>query len=155
MPVQGKQIDLPSRDDAALAARAGRTLAANLPMGVLRLHLDNWQEAVLPKAASLPIVRAMKLAARLLAELLVELGAGDAVTLAPSQPNLTVREAARLLNVAATWLGERLAQGDLPFNHDGTRRRIRLENLQIYRDTLAAECRAVIAAQARASPQPA
>ena len=144
MPVQGKQIDLPSRDDAALAARAGRTLAANLPMGVLRLHLDNWQEAVLPKAA-----------ARLLAELLVELGAGDAVTLAPSQPNLTVREAARLLNVAATWLGERLAQGDLPFNHDGTRRRIRLENLQIYRDTLAAECRAVIAAQARASPQPA
>ncbi len=86
---------------------------------------------------------------------MVELGAGNAVTLAPSQPDLTVREAARLLNVAATWLGERLAQGDLPFNHDGTRRRIRLENLQIYRDTLAAECRAVIAAQAGASPQPA
>ena len=143
VPAQGKQIELPSRDDAALAARAGRTLAANLPMGVLRLHLDNWQEVVLPKAA-----------ARLLAELLVELGAGNAVTLAPVQPDLTVREAARLLNVAATWLGERLAQGDLPFNHDGTRRRIRLENLQIYRDTLAAERRAVMAAQAGASPQP-
>ena len=144
MTLQELPIELPSRDDAALAARAGRTLAANLPVGVLRLHLDNWQEVVLPKAA-----------ARLLAELLAELGTGNAVALSPIRPDLTVREAARLLNVAASWLGERLAQGDLPFNHDGSRRRIRLENLQIYRDTLAAERRAVIAAQVRASLQPA
>jgi len=142
--LQELPIELPSRDDAALAARAGRTLAANLPVGVLRLHLDNWQEVVLPKAA-----------ARLLAELLAELGTGNAVALSPIRPDLTVREAARLLNVAASWLGERLAQGDLPFNHDGTHRRIRLENQQIFRDPLAAERRAVIAAQVRASLQPA
>lgn len=75
-----------------------------------------------------------------LAEVLVQvaraLAAGQGVTVVPQQRLLTTQEAADLLNVSRPTLIKRLEAGDLPFELRGRHRRIRLDDLLLYQDSL-------------------
>ena len=70
---------------------------------------------------------------QLFLQLLTELAKGHAVTIVPSKKELTTQEAADLLNVSRPYVVQLLEEGKIPFRRVGTRRRIRFEDLIVYK----------------------
>lgn len=71
---------------------------------------------------------------QLFLQLLNELAQGHAVTIVPSNRELTTQEAAELLNVSRPYVVQLLEDGKIPFRRVGTRRRIRFEDLMAYKN---------------------
>lgn len=115
---------VPTEQDAALATKASRLLAAS-PAGSLRVQLENGEELTLPKAA-----------AELLRHLLTEMSQGNAITLIPVHAELTTQQAAQLLNVSRPHLVRLIEDGEIPFRKVGTHRRVRFADLEAYRRKL-------------------
>lgn len=121
-------MELPSREDAELAALSSRILARAPEGDILRVRLDDGQELALPKAAT-----------RLLSHILAEMAHGNAVTIMPIHAELTTQEAADYLNVSRPFLIRMLERGEIKFHMVGTHRRIRFEDLRDYKNAKAAE----------------
>jgi excisionase family DNA binding protein len=119
---------VPTENDAGLAEEASRVLAPRVQAGALRVHLDDGQVLTLPRAAT-----------RLLAHLLTEMAAGNAVTLIPVHAEMTTQEAADFLNVSRPFLVGLLESGTLPFRKVGTHRRLRFQDVKAYKDRIDAE----------------
>ncbi|MBL8599456.1 MAG: helix-turn-helix domain-containing protein [Devosia sp.] len=115
---------VPTEQDAVLATKASRLLAAR-PPGSLRVQLENGDELTLPRAA-----------AELLGHLLTEMSQGNAITLIPVHAELTTQQAAQLLNVSRPHLVRLLEDGEIPFRKVGTHRRVRFADLEAYRRRL-------------------
>jgi len=115
---------VPSREDAVLAAESSRILSALAAEdGAFRIHLDDGQVLVLPRA-----VRS------LLAHLLTEMSQGSAVTLIPIHAEMTTQEAADYLNVSRPHLVKLLEEGAVDFHKVGSHRRIRFQDLKAYKE---------------------
>jgi excisionase family DNA binding protein len=113
---------VPTDLDMRLAKNASRKLAdASLP-GKLRLRLDDGAEIEVPRSAS-----------RLIALLLEQMAAGNAVAVLPVHAELTTQEAADFLNVSRPYLIRLLEEGRLAFHKVGTHRRVRLADLVAFR----------------------
>jgi excisionase family DNA binding protein len=112
--------------DAARVARAlRRVLAERLAEPVeIRLLIDE---------RDVPDLRLPPAAARLLADLLVQLANGNAVTVVPIQAELTTQQAAELLGVSRPYLIGVLEAGDIRFRRVGNRRRVQVQDLLGYR----------------------
>jgi excisionase family DNA binding protein len=119
---------VPSTEDADLAARASRALAANNGGGVLKVRIDDSAELVLPKAAT-----------RLLSHILDEMATGNAVTVIPIHAELTTQHAADYLNVSRPHLVKLLQKGDIPFHMVGTHRRVQFSDLTAYKKKIEVE----------------
>lgn len=117
----------PSEADSALAQESSRRLAKILGARTrkvgLRIKPDNAPEETI--AIPLP-------AFHLLADILIEMGKGNAVTLIPTHTELTTQQAADLLSVSRPFLVELLEKGEVPFHKVGTHRRVLLEDLMAY-----------------------
>ena len=86
------ELTLPSEQEALLARQTSRTLAEHGAGGDdLRLQLTEAGREVTTLDLPAP-------AARLLMEILKELGAGRAVTIVPVEAEITTQQAAHLLN---------------------------------------------------------
>jgi excisionase family DNA binding protein len=81
---------------------------------------------------------------RLLVDVLSQMAQGNAVTLIPIHAELTTQEAADLLNVSRPYLIKQIEAGDIPCHKVGRHRRIRFEDLMVYKVQMdAARSRAI------------
>ena len=113
---------MPTEVEAELAAEASKSLSKR-PQGTLRLKLEDGEELPLPKAATV-----------LLAHLLGELSQGNSVTIVPSHAELSTQQAADFLNISRPHLVQLLGQGRLPFHKVGTHRRVKLQDLETFKN---------------------
>lgn len=70
---------------------------------------------------------------RLIADLLGSLAQGKAVAIVPKELDVTTQEAAMFLSVSRPYLVRLLEEGKMPYHKVGTHRRIRFEDLILYK----------------------
>ncbi|MEA2639173.1 MAG: hypothetical protein QOF51_567 [Chloroflexota bacterium] len=99
-----------------------------------------------PSGERLPLPTPVR---ELLAQIVHQLGEGDAVTVEPIHPDLTTQQAADLLNVSRPYFVKLLAQGELPFYMVGSHHRVNRDALLTYRGRRHARRLEAIAEMAR------
>ena len=116
---------IPSEQDAHLAREASRALREHCPDGKpLEFHVES---------AGGVMIKVPATAAKLLKEMLIEMGAGHAVTLVLIETEITTQLAADLLNVSRPFVVGLIDKGELPARMVGTHRRVRLEDVLAYK----------------------
>ncbi len=127
MNVANQPPKLPDTEDALLAHASATELSrllANSPDSQrARIHLDD-MDLILPRQAIY-----------LLRDLLAEMAKGNAVTIVPTQAELTTQQAANILNVSRPHLVKLLEDGEIPFTKIGTHRRVRYQEIIDYKQT--------------------
>lgn len=121
MTVANQPPKLPDTEDARLAHASATELSrllANSPDSQrARIQLDD-TDLILPRQAI-----------SLLRDLLAEMAQGNAVTIVPTQAELTTQQAANILNVSRPHLVKLLEDGEIPFTKVGTHRRVRYQEI--------------------------
>lgn len=115
----------PTEEEAKAAGESGRALASHLSDDGLKLAVKNGRGS---EELTLPVP-----AARLLIDLLNQLGQGNAVALDTVQPEVTTQQAADLLNVSRPYLVKLLDDGVIPSRKVNTHRRVRREDVLAYK----------------------
>ena len=127
MPRAHTDLTLPSEQEALLAQEASRALAeGGGDAASLRVQLTVAGREVTTLDLPAP-------AARLLAEILKELGQGRAVTIVPVEAEITTQQAADLLNVSRPYLVGMIEKGTLPARMVGNQRRLPLKDVLAYK----------------------
>ncbi len=121
----------PTEAEAKAASESGRALATHLSETGLKLAVKNGKGS---EEVTLPVP-----AARLLIDLLNELGQGNAVALDTVHPELTTQQAADLLNVSRPYLVKLLDDGLIPSRKVNTHRRVRREDVLAYKRDIDAK----------------
>ena len=137
----------PSESDANLARESSQRLAKSKlgPQSNVRIQIlgDGQDGEIISVPAS---------AIRLLQRILVEMSHGNAVSVIPTQAELTTQQAADLLNVSRPFLIKLLDNGQLPYRTVGEFRRVRFDDLMAYKqkdDTARAAVLAQLTAEAQ------
>ena len=119
-----------SGDDIEAARASSGRLAALVRAGVypLRLHIAG--------GGGDDIVELPTPAAELLAEILESMASGNSVAVLRKDTELTTQQAADFLNVSRPFLVNLLEAGAVPFRKVGTHRRVRFDDLRVYKETI-------------------
>ena len=116
---------MPSEADSQLAVESSRRLSRLLgrQRKSLKVRVEQDENAIaIPMSAF-----------RLLADILMEMGKGNAVTLIPVNAELTTQQAADILKVSRPFLVEQLKKGTIPFRKVGTHHRVLFRDLMSYK----------------------
>ncbi len=142
---QNHFYDMPSEQEAELAAASGRILAACTGQGdqaKLRLIDDN-QEITVP-------IKAI----HMLADILNQMALGNAISIIPIHAELTTQQAADFLNISRPYLiSQILDAGKLPYHMAGNRRKIFFKDLMEYKAQQKAESKKTMARLAQLSQE--
>ena len=134
---------LPTAEEVAIARESGRALSA-----FLQTHAETQQiDIVDDKGTSHPVSVPVS-ALRLLVDVLTEIGEGNAVSIIPIHAELTTQDAANVLNVSRPFLVQLLERGDIPFHKIGRHRRVRYQDVLVYKERIDSERRKVLDALA-------
>jgi excisionase family DNA binding protein len=131
MPASFSSSQLPSEREAILARESSRALSA-----CLRTRAKTRQISILDDKGNAHPVSIPVSALRLLVDVLTEIGEGHAVNITPIHAELTTQEAADILNVSRPFLIQRLESAEIPFHKVGSHRRIRYQDLVVYKEQL-------------------
>jgi excisionase family DNA binding protein len=135
--------------DRQTALEASRAIARLAGRGTVRVEAVPDSDKEPPQAFVLPAP-----AVQLLAALLVNLGAGQPVTVVPEHAEFTTQQAADYLNVSRPHVVKLIERGDLPHRMVGTHRRVLFADLRAYQDRLRTTRRTALdalAAEAQAT----
>ncbi len=139
MPRAQTDPTIPTDQDAVLAREASRILDASAASeGALQVRLIETAD-VAPATLELPAA-----AARLLKELLREMAAGHAITLVPTETEITTQQAADLLNVSRPYVVGLVEQGKLPARMVGPQRRVMLADVLAFKIDSKTKARAAL-----------
>jgi excisionase family DNA binding protein len=129
----------PTTAETALARESSRQLSKFLgkhsvgmqtPNLKLLVQADNEREEIIAIPAS---------AFRLLTDILTQMARGNAVTLMPVHTELTTQQAADILNVSRPFLISLIKDGKIPCRKVGTHRRIRFDDVMVYKQEIDRE----------------
>jgi excisionase family DNA binding protein len=127
----------PSPRDVELARASGQLLSRYVDTTApLRLRVADGEQ---DEPLELPIG-----AVGLLMEILEAMAAGRGVTLIPENAELTTVQAAGVLNVSRPFLIKLLDEGALPHRKVGKHRRVRMEDVMVYKKRIDEEREAVL-----------
>jgi excisionase family DNA binding protein len=138
MPRTNHEPTIPSDRDAVLAREATRVLDSRvIGDGTLKMQIigggnENAAFDLSPAAAAL------------LRELLVEMAAGRAITIVPTDAEVTTGEAADLLRVSRPFVVGLIDKGELPARMVGAHRRLLLEDVLTYKRESKVKARAAL-----------
>lgn len=125
---EGFETVAPTEADARLAGESCRLLGTRelerRPSVRIQLVDDGEHAETVAVPAS---------ALRLFLHLLAEMSRGNAVTLIPTQAELTTQQAADILNVSRPYVVKLLDEGKIPCRAVGKYRRVRLDDLMAYK----------------------
>ena len=135
MPVFDIQtLHTPSSEDQELARIFGQTLA---DYGGQPLSFPIGQRG---RACKLPTG-----VVKLLTEIMQAMGDGQSLVVVPMESNLTVPQAAEILDVSVPYMTELLVQGDISYQWEEGHRVVQLRDLLEYERRTAEERKAVLA----------
>lgn len=128
-----KNTDLiiPDKQDADLAIKSCKTLVPFIQS--VKGSIVKVKVMVSNKERTLTVPLA---AIQLLADILTEMGSGNAVTLTPIHAELTTQEAADLLNVSRPYLVKLLEENKIPHRKVGTRRKVLAVDILTYKKNI-------------------
>lgn len=121
----------PTPHDTRLAQESSRRLTRLLGAGKTDVHLRIQPDDEPEETIAIP-----QSAFRLLADILIEMAKGNAITLIPIHAELTTQQAADLINVSRPFLIEQLEKGVIPYRKVGKHRRILFQDLMAYKQTM-------------------
>jgi excisionase family DNA binding protein len=133
----GNDVVTPTATDTEVAKASSRLLAPYIGDASLHIQVNDGRgncEVILPPAV-----------ARLLLGILTELGQGNAVAMSPIQAELTMNQAADLLNISQVSLQKLLDDGTIPFRTVSTQLRIRLADVLAHKQETYTLRRAALA----------
>jgi len=130
----GARTITPSDADSRMARESSRQLARHLAA-----HHQLRMQVVEGEGGAGDTLDVPESALQLLNVILTEMARGNAVTIYPVHAELTTQQAADFLNVSRPYLVNLLEGGGLDFHKVGTHRRVKLEDLVAYRETMQAE----------------
>jgi excisionase family DNA binding protein len=119
---------VPSEKERVLARQSSRILSSMLLKKatsvdvVLKRTKDHSETVTLPSSAF-----------KLLVTILTQMAEGNAVTLIPTNTELTTQQAADLLNVSRPYLIRLLEDKKIPFRKVGTRRKVLLQDVMLFK----------------------
>ena len=114
---------IPSEQDALLAREASRALEQHRAADEsLHLHVNK-------AGHEIAMLKLPAAAAKLLSQMLVEMGKGRALTLVPTDTEITTQQAADLLNVSRPYVIGLIDKGVLPSRMVGNQRRLPLADV--------------------------
>jgi excisionase family DNA binding protein len=119
--VREKDPVLAPNKDAPLVRELDDALAKSF--GRAKLRAPSGEEIELPHSVFEVLVRVVH-----------EMARGNAVRVLPVHAELTTQQAAELLNVSRPFLVGLLEEGEIPFRKVGSHRRVRLDDLLVYKD---------------------
>jgi excisionase family DNA binding protein len=122
----------PTEQDVKLARKSSRRLSGFGRQETLKVQIrgggHTTETVELPRAA-----------VGLLVRILAEMAEGNAITIMPTQAELTTQRAAEMLGVSRPFLIQQLEAGKIPFRKVGTHRRIQLRDLMDYQRRIDAK----------------
>jgi excisionase family DNA binding protein len=118
---------IPSAEEARIAREASRTFATLIP-NQKPLQLTVTSDDDIERELTLPPT-----AVRLLLDILEQMALGNAVTIIPVNAELTIQQAADLLNVSRPFLIDLINKNEIPYRKLGRGQRILFEELMNYK----------------------
>lgn len=128
----------PTESEASLAQETVHRLAA-LVDDRATVEMQIVEEGISQDSLVVP-----GLAMRLLSQILAEMAQGNAVTVMPTQAELSTQQAADLLNVSRPFLVQLLESGEIPYHKIGTHRRVLFEDVLQYKERIKSQRRGVL-----------
>lgn len=123
---------LESREEVELAKAAQQCIMSALDHS-RAFHIAIVEDGV-ERMEDSPLLKLPPHVLRLFAELLGSLAQGKAVSIIPSEHDVTTQEAAMFLNVSRPYLVRLLESGKIPYHKVGSHRRMRFEDIVRYKE---------------------
>ena len=118
---------IPSEKEAGLAREASRAIEKH------KAREKNLRVQIAKAGRELTTLELPQAAAKLLMQMLEEMGKGNAVTLVPTESEITTQQAADLLNVSRPYVVGMIDKGELPARMVGNQRRLPLKGVLAYK----------------------
>ena len=129
-------LQIPTRHEQKLAKESLEAMER-----VLRKHQAQSQPIEIEISDEKTHIKVPSSAFRFLNTIVQLMAEGKAITIIPSDTEVSTQQAAELLNVSRPHVVKLLEKGEIPYHKVGTHRRIRLKDLEQYREKITKERR--------------